>query len=44
MSKSPKTKNLNDSFCGGTFGHVLGKIGYDGLLSKEKLKNQFIYL
>jgi len=23
MGKSPKTKNLNDSFCGGKFGHVL---------------------
>lgn len=39
MGKSPKTKNLNDSFCGGTFGHVLGKSGFDGIIIKGKAKN-----
>jgi len=38
MGKSPKTKNLNDSFCGGSFGHVLGKTGYDGIIIKGKAK------
>lgn len=38
MGKSPKTKNLNDSFCGGTFGHILGKTGYDGIIIKGKAK------
>jgi len=36
MGKSPKTKNINDSFCGGSFGHILGKSGYDGLIIKGK--------
>jgi len=39
MGKSPKTKNLNDSFCGGTFGHILGKSGFDGIIIKGKAKN-----
>ena len=39
MGKSPKTNNLNDSFCGGTFGHILGKSGYDGIIVKGKSKN-----
>lgn len=39
MGKSPKTKNLNDSFCGGSFGHRLGKSGYDGIIIKGKAKN-----
>ena len=43
MGKSPKTKNLNDSFCGGTFGHVLGKTGYDGIIIKGKAKKP-VYL
>ena len=38
MGKSPKTKNLNDSFCGGSFGHILGKTGYDGIIIKGKAK------
>jgi aldehyde:ferredoxin oxidoreductase len=38
MGKSPKTKNLNDSFCGGTFSHILGKTGYDGIIIKGKAK------
>ena len=38
MGKSPKTKNLNDSFCGGAFGHVLGRTGYDGIIIKGKAK------
>lgn len=36
MGKSPKTNNINDSFCGGSFGHILGKSGYDGLIIKGK--------
>jgi len=39
MGKSPKTKNLNDSFCGGRFGDLLGKSGYDGIIIKGKAKN-----
>lgn len=39
MGKSPKTKNLNDSFCGGSFGHRLGKSGYDDIIIKGKTKN-----
>lgn len=36
MAKSPKTKSISDSFCGGSFGHVLGKSGFDGLIIKGK--------
>jgi len=36
MGKSPKTNNLNDSFCGGSFGHILGKSGFDGIIIKGK--------
>ena len=38
MSKSPKTKTINDSFCGGSFGDTLGKSGYDGIIIKGKAK------
>jgi len=38
MGKSPKTKNINDSFCGGSFGHVLGRTGYDGIIITGKAK------
>ena len=38
MGKSPKTKSLNDSFCGGSFGHILGKSGFDGIIIKGKAK------
>ncbi len=34
MGMSPKTKNINDSFCGGRFGEILGKSGYDGIIIK----------
>jgi aldehyde:ferredoxin oxidoreductase len=37
--KSPKTKNLNDSFCGGKFGDKLGKSGFDGIIISGKSKN-----
>lgn len=36
MGKSPKTNSLNDSFCGGSFGHILGRSGYDGIIIKGK--------
>ncbi|NLL61227.1 MAG: aldehyde ferredoxin oxidoreductase family protein [Candidatus Atribacteria bacterium] len=36
MGKSPKTKTINDSFCGGSFGDILGKSGYDGIIIKGK--------
>jgi len=36
MAKSPKTKTISDSFCGGNFGEVLGKSGFDGLIIKGK--------
>ena len=38
MGKSPKTKNLNDSFCGGSFGDILGKSGFDGIIIKGKAR------
>jgi len=39
MSKSPKTKTLNDSFCGGRFGDILGKSGFDGIIIRGKAKD-----
>jgi len=39
MGMSPKTKNLNDSFCGGAFGRILGKSGLDGIIIKGKAKD-----
>lgn len=36
MSKSPKTHTLNDSYSGGSFGHHLGKTGYDGIIIRGK--------
>ncbi|HDS28890.1 MAG TPA: aldehyde ferredoxin oxidoreductase, partial [Candidatus Acetothermia bacterium] len=32
LSVSPKTGRVADSYCGGYFGHELGRSGYDGLL------------
>jgi len=43
ISKSPKTKNLSDSFCGGSFGHALGKTRYDGIIIKGK-DNKLVYI
>ncbi|MBE0477543.1 aldehyde ferredoxin oxidoreductase family protein [Candidatus Aerophobetes bacterium] len=36
MGKSPKTWTINDSFCGGRFGHILGRSGFDGLIVRGK--------
>lgn len=38
MAKSPKTRTINGSYCGGSFGHVLGKSGYDGLIIRGRAK------
>lgn len=32
MAKSPKTNSIGDSFCGGFWGHELGRSGYDGII------------
>lgn len=36
MAKSPKTKTLNGSYCGGRFGHNLGKSGFDGVIVRGR--------
>jgi len=36
MGKSPKTYNINGSYCGGNFGHFLGKSGFDGIIIKGR--------
>lgn len=43
MAKSPKTKTMNGSYCGGSFGHILGKSGYDGLIIRGKAE-QPVYI
>jgi len=36
ISKSPKTKTLNDSYVGGFLAHELGTSGYDGIIIRGK--------
>jgi aldehyde:ferredoxin oxidoreductase len=36
MAKSPKTRTLNGSYCGGGFGHALGQSGYDGIIVRGR--------
>jgi aldehyde:ferredoxin oxidoreductase len=36
MAKSPKTRTLNDSYCGGRFGHELGRSGFDGIIVRGR--------
>ena len=36
MAKSPKTWTINGSYCGGRFGHLLGRSGYDGAMIRGK--------
>ena len=43
MAKSPKTWTINGSYCGGRFGHLLGKSGYDGLIVHGKA-NEPVYI
>jgi aldehyde:ferredoxin oxidoreductase len=39
MAKSPKTKVINESYCGGQFGNYLGRTGFDGIIIRGKSKN-----